>query len=51
MRRESWEPEFDDEPRSGGKSALDLFAESCRAADADKARRENEQQPEQQKPE
>lgn len=27
-----------DEPRTDGKSALDLFRESCEAADADKQR-------------
>lgn len=41
MKREDWEPDYDDEPRTDGKSALDLFAESCRAADA-----ERQQQPE-----
>jgi hypothetical protein len=38
MKREDWEPEYDDEPRTDGKSALDLFAESCQAADAARKR-------------
>jgi predicted XRE-type DNA-binding protein len=34
----AWESDYDDEPRTDGKSALDLFAESCRAADAERQR-------------
>jgi hypothetical protein len=40
MRRESWEPEVDDEPRlPGEKSSLDLFRERCQAADAERKKR------------
>jgi hypothetical protein len=39
MKREDWEPDFDDEPRLPGKSSLDLFRESCEAADAERRKR------------
>jgi hypothetical protein len=39
MDREGWEPACDDEPRTDGKSALDLFSESCQTADAQEAAR------------
>jgi hypothetical protein len=40
MKREAWEPDYDDEPRLPGKSALTLFMESCRAADAERERQQ-----------
>jgi hypothetical protein len=39
MKREDWELEYDDEPRIDGKSSLDLFNESCKAADAERRKR------------
>jgi len=38
MIREDWEPDCDDEPRTNGKSPLELFRESCESADAGKRR-------------
>lgn len=42
--REDWEPEYDDEPRTSDKSALDLFRESCEAADRERCKRKSEDQ-------
>ena len=39
MKRENWEPDFDDEPRIDGKSSLDLFNEGCKAAEAERRNR------------
>lgn len=36
MKREDWEPDYDDEPRTDGKSALDLFHKSCEAGDRER---------------
>lgn len=42
MKRDDLSCDYSDEPRTDGKSSLDLFRESCEAAD--RARREENDQ-------